>query len=480
MLHITLQLGYDIMTEIKSVTQTLAVWAAETPDIRAEGPLAKARDAVLDTIGVIIAGVPDDAARAVRRAVSLWGEGTSTVVGQSVRLAAPWAAMANGTAAHALDFDDSFPPVSGHSSAVMVPALLALAEARGASGHAVLDAYVVGLEIQARVGQAVNFEHYRRGWHSTSTVATIGTAAGCARLMGLGVDGMRNAISIAVSTAAGSKRQFGSMVKPMHAGLAAKNAVMAAGLAAEGIEGNAEPLDGKWSFRELFAGIESPGFAVPLASLGAPLAIDEFGLSPKIYPCCASTHRSLDAVLAMRTANGLNAADVKEIVTVVPPMNFDNLRFPDPTSEMERRFSMQYCLATAMTNGVVALKDFRPGGETPSDVGQFMTKVEMRPHDGPVTQANPAAKEATIVEMHLTNGETLSASVENQRGDGTQPLCDADYATKFLDCAGDALSGDASLDLHKVIMGFDGLAGIGGVMDTLREIPLDAPQAAAE
>ena len=145
------------MTEIKSVTQTLAVWAAETPDIRAEGPLAKARDAVLDTIGVIIAGVPDDAARAVRRAVSLWGEGTSTVVGQSVRLAAPWAAMANGTAAHALDFDDSFPPVSGHSSAVMVPALLALAEARGASGHAVLDAYVVGLEIQARVGQAVNF-----------------------------------------------------------------------------------------------------------------------------------------------------------------------------------------------------------------------------------------------------------------------------------------------------------------------------------
>jgi 2-methylcitrate dehydratase PrpD len=463
-----------------SVTETFAVWAAETPDIRAEGPLGKARDAVMDTIGVIIAGAPDKAAQSVRRAASAWGDGNSTVIGQSKRLAAPWAALANGTAAHALDFDDSFPPVAGHSSAVMVPALLALGEARGASGHAILDAYIVGLEIQARVGQSVNFEHYRRGWHSTSTVATIGTAAGCARLMGLDADGMRNAISIAVSTAAGSKRQFGSMVKPMHAGLAAKNAVMAAGLAAEGIEGNEEPLDGKWGFRELFAGEDSPGFEAALATLGDPLAIDEFGLSPKIYPCCASTHRSLDAVLSMRAANGLNAADVKEIVTVVPPMNFDNLRFSDPQSEMERRFSMQYCLATAMTNGKVALGDFRPGGETPADVGQFMAKVDMRSHDGAVTRANPAAKEATLVEMHLTNGETLSASVENQKGDGTQPLSDADYADKFLDCAADAMTPGDAVRLHGDIMGFNGLDSIGAVMDTLRDLPIGAPKAAAE
>ena len=125
-----------------------------------EGPpwsiLDMARDAVLDTVGVMIAGASDQAAKRVRRAVALWGNGPSTVVGQPETLAAPWAALANGTAAHVLDFDDSFSPVSGHSSAVMVPALLALAEAEGVSGHAILDAYVVGLEIQARVGQSVN------------------------------------------------------------------------------------------------------------------------------------------------------------------------------------------------------------------------------------------------------------------------------------------------------------------------------------
>lgn len=463
-----------------SVTETLAVWAAETPDIRAVGPLSKARDAVLDTIGCIVAGAPDDAARAVRRAVSVWGDGPCTVIGQSIRLAAPWAAMANGTAAHALDFDDNFPPVSGHSSAVMVPALLALAEVLGASGHAVLDAYIVGLEIQARIGQAVNFEHYRRGWHSTSTVATIGTAAGCARLMGLDAAGMRNAISIGVSTAAGSKRQFGSMVKPMHAGMAAKNAVMAASLAAAGVAGNEEPLDGKWGFRELFAGPNSPGFDAALDSLGAPLAIEEFGLSPKIYPCCASTHRALDGVLAMRAENGLSADDVKGITTVVPPINFDNLRFPDPHSEMEKRFSMQYCLATAMTKGAVVLGDFRPGGETPADVGHFMAKVDMRMHDGPVTQADPAAKEPTIVTLRLASGETLSTIVENQKGHASQPLSDAEYAAKFLDCVADAATGDTAARLHGEIMGFDGLDRIDGIMGSLRDLPFDVRKAAAE
>jgi len=462
------------------VTETLAIWAAQTPDIRAAGPLSKARDAVLDTIGCIVAGASDEAARAVRRAVSDWGDGPCTVIGQSARLAAPWAAMANGTAAHALDFDDSFAPVSGHSSAVMVPALLALAEARGASGHAVLDGYIVGLEIQARIGQSVNFEHYRRGWHSTSTVATIGSAAGCARLLGLDKSAMGNAISIAVSTAAGSKRQFGSMVKPVHAGMAAKNAVMAACLAAQGIAGNEEPLDGKWGFRELFAGPDSPGFEAALTALGAPLAIEEFGLSPKIYPCCASTHRSLDAVLAMRAQNGLSADDVARITTIVPPINFDNLRFSDPHSEMEKRFSMQYCLAIAMTRGAVMLGDFRPGGETPADVAHFMAKVEMRVHDGPVTQADPAAKEPTIVELHLTSGEKLTSIAESQKGDGSQPLSDGDYAAKFLDCAAAAATKDAAARLHETIMGIDGLDRIGAIMEPLRDLSAGAREAAAE
>ncbi len=449
-----------------SVTKKLATWAAETPDIRASGPLDKARDAVLDTIGVMIAGAPDKAAQRVRRAVAMWGEGPSTVVGQAQRLAAPWAALANGTAAHALDFDDSFSPVSGHSSAVMVPALLALAEQEGISGHALLDAYVVGLEIQARVGQSVNVEHYKRGWHATSTVATIGTAAGCARLLGLNTDGMRNAISIAVSTAAGSKRQFGTMAKPMHAGLAAKNAVMAAGLASAGIEASEEPLDGKWGFRDLYAGDASPGFDAALAALGNPLAIEEFGLSPKSYPCCASTHTSLDGLLALKAEHQFGADEVESISTAVPPINFNNLMYADPQSEMEKRFSMQYCLSVAMTHGEVVLGDFSPGSEMPSEVRDFMSKVEMIKHDTPDTKPPTP----TALDIRLRDGRTLSTEVAFTRGQKLAPLSDSDYARKFLNCAEAGIDSAAAAEMHKAILTLDTLGSIDGVMAPLRGV----------
>ncbi len=449
-----------------SVTERFAVWAAETPDIRDDGPLDKARDAVLDTIGVMIAGANDKAAKRVRRAVAQWGDGPATVVGQSNGLAAPWAALANGTAAHALDFDDSFGPVSGHASAVMVPALLALGEQEGMSGHAILDAYVVGLEIQARVGQSVNVEHYKLGWHSTSTVATIGTAAGCARLLGLNSNGMRNAISIAVSTAAGSKRQFGTMAKPMHAGLAAKNAVMAASLALAGIEASAEPLDGKWGFRDLYAGEASPGFDAAMAALGDPLAIEEFCLSPKSYPCCASTHRSLDGLFALKAENNISADDVDKIRTVVPPINFNNLMYSNPQTEMERRFSMQYCLSAAMTHGEVVLGDFRAGGETPEDVQAFMQKVDMVMSEHP--DSNP--QKPTLVEINLRDGSKLTTEIAHTKGQKEAPLTDQDYAQKFLGCAAEALDGGTAAGIHKDILTFDKLNSIAGVMEPLRNL----------
>ncbi len=447
-----------------AVTEKLAAWAAETPDIKAAGALDKARDAVLDTIGVMIAGASDQAAKRVRRAVALWGSGPATVVGQSETLAAPWAALANGTAAHVLDFDDSFSPVFGHSSAVMVPALLALAEAEGVSGHAILDAYVVGLEIQARVGQSVNVEHYRLGWHSTSTVTTIGSAAGCARLLGLPVDGMRNAISIAVSTAAGSKRQFGTMAKPMHAGLAAKNAVMAASLAAAGIEASEEPLDGKWGFRELYAGDASPGFDAAMAALGDPLAIEEFALNPKSYPCCASTHTSLDGLLALKAEHGFGADDVDTIKTTVPPINFNNLMYSNPQSEMEKRFSMQYCLSTAITHGSVVLDDFQPGADMPAEVRSFMPKVEMIKDDKP--DASPA--HPTHIEVALRDGRTLTTEVAIKRGSKDSPLGDSDYERKFLGCAAAGMDSTSAAELHGTIMRLDEQASIGAVMAPLR------------
>src|SRR5690606_18663480 len=161
-------------------------------------------------------------------------------IGRPDGLSPPWAALANGTAAHALDFDDNFDPAKAHASAVLIPAILALAEERPAPGFAVLDAYIVGLQIMGRVGQGINPFHRNRGWHATATVGAIGAAAACARLLALSSAQATHALSLATSMAAGSMAQFGTMAKPLHAGLAAKSGVIAASLAQAGLDAGAE------------------------------------------------------------------------------------------------------------------------------------------------------------------------------------------------------------------------------------------------
>jgi 2-methylcitrate dehydratase PrpD len=208
--------------------------------IRSRRAVALAKDALKDIVACMLAGARDEATLCVSSAARGWG--------------APAAALVFGTAAHALDYDDNYHPMAGHATAVLAPAIFALAESRAVSGAAVLDAYIVGLEALALVGNGVNLVHYERGWHSTSTLGPFGAAAACARVMELDEERVTAALSLAFSMASGSKLQFGTMAKPLHAGLAAQHGVMAAVLAASGVAGVPEPLEGAWGFRDLFAG----------------------------------------------------------------------------------------------------------------------------------------------------------------------------------------------------------------------------------
>src|SRR5688500_12910136 len=203
-------------------------WLAETPADWPEAAWESAHRQFIDVIAVAIPGAVEPVTRRVFETVSNWGAGPAAAVGQGARLAAPWAALVNGTAAHALDFDDNFDPAKAHATAVLAPAILALAEQEGASGRACLDAYIAGLQIMGRVGQGVNPAHRNRGWHATATVGAIGAAAACVRLLDLNEDQAAHALSIATSMAGGFMSQFGTSVKPIHAGLAAKAGVMAA------------------------------------------------------------------------------------------------------------------------------------------------------------------------------------------------------------------------------------------------------------
>jgi 2-methylcitrate dehydratase PrpD len=249
----SMDIGEAAIRNIEDGTARLAAWCAEVPRAWPTGSLDGARRAFVDTLAVIVAGRDEACTVGTRNAVAEWGSGPCHVIGGAAQ-AAPWAALVNGTSAHALDYDDVLDPALSHPSAALVPAILALGEAKGSSGADALDAFLVGFEVLARLGEAMNLEHYRRGWHTTLSIGSMGVAAACGRLMGLDAGKMAMAISLATSMAGGSKRQFGSMAKPLHAGLAAKNGIVAAQLAASGVTGIEEPLQGRWGYIEMMAG----------------------------------------------------------------------------------------------------------------------------------------------------------------------------------------------------------------------------------
>lgn len=441
------------MNTMPDITEKLATWVAEAAIDVSGSVLERARDGVADTIACIVAGAGDAGAAAVRRTTLGLGYGPATVVGAHPTLAAPWAALANGTAAHALDYDDVFAPGSNHASAVLVPALFALAESEGASGAQLLDAYVVGLEVQAALGRGIGRGHYDVGWHNTSTIGCIGAAASCARLLALSPEATRDALGLAVSMASGPKVQFGSPAKPFHAGLAAQHGVLAAELARQGTHARPDAIEGERGFIDLFAGSDQTDWHGLLDRLGQPLAIAEFGVSPKLYPCCGSTHRVLDGVLALRAAHGLTLGDVERVHTLVGYGNKRNLCYPEPRDEMEGRFSMNYCVAVALNFGKLSLGDFTAKAIHRSDLRSFLPRVEMDARAEGAEGDDPASRLPHEITICLTNGRELRRDVHEAKGSASNPLTSADVDAKFQDCcegflAPESMAG-ARLELHR-------------------------------
>jgi 2-methylcitrate dehydratase PrpD len=413
-------------------TERLAGWCAGVPATWSAEARERVRRAFVDALATLVAGRHEPCTVAARAAVSAWGSGPCFTAG-GTRLAAPWAALVNGTAAHALDYDDVLEAALNHPSASLVPALLALAEETDATAAACIDAYIVGFEVMARLGAAMNQVHYQRGWHTTLSLGSPGVAAACARMLGLDAAKTAMAISIATSMAGGSKRQFGTMAKPLHAGLAAKNGLVAARLAASGLEAIAEPLDGRWGYQEMMAGETAPGLAAALDGLGRdPPAILAHGIFAKYYPCCASTHRPIDALLSLK----LKAGEVERIETLVSEIAVANLRYREPAEVAEARFSLPYCLAAALTDGPLTPDSFTPDAIARPEVLALLERTEMQ-----LDPAQPASLppeqvvEAGTVRVWLKDGTLREARATTPHGHPRDPLTPMELEAKFRACA---------------------------------------------
>jgi 2-methylcitrate dehydratase PrpD len=398
---------------------------------------------VLDTVGVMLAGSAEPASRIVQRVVGNEGEGVCTIFGTASRTGTTNAALSNGTAAHALDFDDMCFVSLAHPSAPLVPAAFAAGEIAGAPGTALLDAYVVGFEIEARLGALMNPRHYQRGWHCTSTLGTVGAAAAASRLLALDAGASGHAIAIAASEASGLKENFGTMVKPLHAGLAARNGVLAALLARDGLTASSLAIEGPQGFLRAMDS-ERDGIHDVVADLGRRWEILDSGITIKLYPSCAGTHPALDVILDMKREAGFGPADVDRIDIEVDGITPTVLIYNRPGTGLEAKFSMPFCAAAAVANDHVGLETFDAAHLVDPTVAALMSRVTMTV-DPSFDNGAPALTQARVT-IRLNDGRAFTRMANGARGYPANPAGSDELAAKFLSCARRVLP-EASADL---------------------------------
>ncbi|WP_256094636.1 MmgE/PrpD family protein [Paraburkholderia nodosa] len=397
--------------------------ASATPFDDAEA-IAAARRGVLDYLAAAFAGAADTGYHKLFEVIAPASRGEAAAIGLAQEVSALDAALLNGYAGHALDYDDVHSSVRGHPSAVLLPALFALAQTRRSSARELLAAYVVGVETMARLGLALGSRHYEQGFHNTATLGTLGAAAAAAHMLGLSKAGVENALGLAATQSSGLRLQFGSEAKPLHAGQAARAGLLAAQLAAAGLQGAPGALDGPTGFFSVFGG----GAAQParvLEAWGTPWQIVSPGLYFKPWPCCTATHHALDAAFRLRDTYNLNAANIERITVTFPPGGDTPLASVLPETGLEARFSVEYALAAALIDGAAGVETF---ADEPvrQDVIALAARV-VRRHDetAPRASTDPATRFSTV-DITLMDGKAVSHTTRRL-------VSAADLHAKFAD-----------------------------------------------
>jgi len=433
----------DAERDGRSVIERLAEYtAAESFARLPAAAVDAARRAILDTLGVMLAGAGEEPAARVRAMLARRPTSDeATVVGTALRASMEDAALANGIAAHALDYDDLHASLSGHPSVPVLPAALALAERARASGPALITAFVVGVEIEAKLGRALNPAHYEAGWHATSTLGVFGAAAAAARLLGLPAERVAQALAIAASMASGIKANFGTDCKSLHAGHAARCGLEAAHLAAAGFTGNLRALEHRHGFGATYGAGEAPAWERAVAGLGAPHELVEPGVGVKRFPACASTHQALDATLDLIEAHAIDAAAVERVECGVSYMAPNQLIYDRAETGLQGKFSMPYCLSVALLDRTVGLAQFAEARVRRADVQALMPRVRMFVHPEQTTRES-LARRFSEVTITLTDGRRLQRRVDLAKGQPQHPLKDDELDAKFRDCAARVLTAE--------------------------------------
>jgi 2-methylcitrate dehydratase PrpD len=347
-----------------------------------------------------------------------------------------------------------------------LPALFALAETRAVDGCAFVAAYVAGWETETRIARGINFHHYEKGWHPTATIGVFGSTAACCHLLGLAPDVTATALGLAASFSSGVKANFGTMTKPLHVGHASRNGMFAALLAADGFTANAGALEHKQGFLHVFNGAGNFDADAILRDWGQPWDIVQPGVAIKQYPCCGSTHPAVDAMLSLVREHGLTPAMVERVDSWTHPRRLAHTNRPDPQSELDAKFSVQYCLARALLDRRVSLEHFEGDSFRDPAVRGLLPRIHAAPH--PEMLMTSTEHFGAEVRATLTDGRVLTAKVARPLGRGPEnPLPIALLEAKFLNCATRALPMDAAEALLTVLRDVDTVVDMRRVTDAM-------------
>ncbi|MDO5681387.1 MAG: MmgE/PrpD family protein [Propionibacteriaceae bacterium] len=422
-----------LMTQTTGRTAEFAEWVAHAP--AANAAQTEAATAVLiDTVGVGIAGSHTSAHRLLTQwldpggttgAAALWGTG---IVGSPAS-----AALANGLAGHALDWDDASPTRWLHAGTVLWPALLADVSG-GVTGADLARGYSVGSTVFRAVSDILPLlDHYRRGWHNTSTSGRFAAVAAVAAARRLSADVIATAIGIVASTAAGTLANFGTMTKPLHAGLAARDALMAVELAASGFTASADILDDPRGFVGLYGEVTGSSEV----DLGERLRhcwqewTQDYAI--KRYPSCYATQRAIDAALELRPSLTGGPEDIERVDVFVEPGGLLPLQLSPPTTGLEAKFSLAYTVALALTKGRVRLADFDDSALADADMADLMARIDCFETDTPPLGEPLGDAQATTLKLVERSGNERLIRVDHAHGDARNPMSLGDIVDKFVE-----------------------------------------------
>ncbi len=375
----------------------------------------------------------------------------STVVGLGLKVPCATAAWANGVIGHSLDYDDNSIalPTAIHQTVTTLPASLSVGELIDADGRELLQAIALGIEAESKVNRAVG--GHARAWHGTGTFGTLGSAVSAGKLLKLDPQQLEYAIGIACSTAAGLVANFGTMTKPLHAGQASRNGVLAALLAKNGFTSARGIIESDGGFAEVMGNRLDEGYLKK--HLGNPWEILEPGIHMKMYPSCMATHSGLDAIIGLAEMYHIDPWTVESIEVKSGRDLRSALIYDQPKTGLEGKFSMQFCIAIGLLKRRATLDEFTDKTVQDPSVLNLARKVKLTV-DEDLASRGPLM---TVVRVNLKDGRSFEESVEFPKGSKNNPMSTEEVAQKFRECAGHVLQEERVEEVIDAVLGLEDL-----------------------